>query len=278
MSGMSHEASPALPRAARLPINRCSLPAAILGSLTFQRHPVPLALDGVLELHERLFRHLDREADPARRARLFAAHMKATFSLDCPEAAGLPVHAGKGRAKASYLRMLRGWSFDADGQEGAVLKGWVESRFGLTPRHHGAPIRDFSGDAYRNYLEQRARGLYGTNALEAQLDLVYAFCQYEFGRRLPGASHLTLYRGVNGLAAHEALHGAEAGRQVLLLNSLVSFSAARERADEFGDTVLEVRVPVAKIFFHHRLLPGCLAGEDEYAVIGGLYEVRRAPG
>jgi len=43
--------SPSLPRSARLPINRCNLPVAILGSLTYLRHPVPLELDGVAELH-----------------------------------------------------------------------------------------------------------------------------------------------------------------------------------------------------------------------------------
>ena len=36
-----------LPAYARLPINRCNLPASILCSLSYQRHPVPLKLDGV---------------------------------------------------------------------------------------------------------------------------------------------------------------------------------------------------------------------------------------
>lgn len=264
---------PSLPRAARLPINRCSLPATLLGSLTYQQHPVPLALDGVLELHEGLFRRLDAEAAPEARVRLFMAHMEATFSLDHPEEAGYSDTAGHARAKASYLRMLRGWSFDSDGQEGAVLKGWVESRFGLLPRHHGGAIRDLSGDTYRRYLEQRSQGLYGTNALEAQFDLLYTYCQYELGRQRPGATHVTLYRGVNRLAEHEAVTDMRQGRGVVLMNSLASFTAERERADEFGDRILEVRVPLAKVFFYHRLLPGRFKGEDEYVVIGGLYEV-----
>ena len=262
-----------LPRVARLPINRCSLPAAILGSLTYQRHPVPLALDGVLELHEGLFRRLDREAALEARARLFTAHMDATFSLDHPEEAGYSEASGHARAKASYLRMLRGWAFDADGQEGAVLKGWVESRFGLLPRHHGGPIRDLSGQTYRRYLEQRAKGLYGTNAMEAQFDLVYTYCQYELGRQRPGQTHVTLYRGVNRLTEHETLSEMRQGRAVVLMNSLASFTAERERADEFGDQVLEVSVPLAKVFFFHRLLPGRLECEDEFVVVGGVYEV-----
>lgn len=263
----------ALPRVARLPINRCSLPAAILGSLTYQRHPVPLALDGVLELHECLFRRLDREGDPAGRARLFMAHMDATFSLEHPEEAGFHEDAANARAKSSYLRMLRGWAFDSDGLEGAVLKGWVESRFGLLPRHHGGPIRDFSGETYRRYLEQRSKGLYGTNAMEAQFDLLYTYCQYELGRQRPGQTHVTLYRGVNRLAEHEALSDMRQGRGVVLMNSLASFTAEPERADEFGDRVLRVAVPLAKVFFFHRLLPGRLGGEAEYVVVGGVYEV-----
>ena len=282
--------SPSLPRAVRLPINRCNLPAAILGSLTFQRHPALLKLDGVEELHHALFTRLASLESCSERAAVFMAHMTAAFSLDHPEEAGYtPQH---GRAKANYLRILRGWAFDADGREGAVLKGWVESRFGLLPRHHVSPIRDFSGPAYRHYLEQRSGGLYNTNSLEAQFDLLYSFCQYELARRWPGETHLTLYRGVNRMGGYEELGAASdnprtrkghAGfvsakaqrlRCIVLLNSLNSFTRERERACEFGDSILEVRVPLAKVIFFHGLLPGKLCGEAEYGVIGGVYEVK----
>jgi len=56
--------------------------------------------------------------------------------------AGLTGQQSKSRAKASYLRVVRGWAFDPDGREAAVLKGWVESRFGLMPRHHGESLRE----------------------------------------------------------------------------------------------------------------------------------------
>jgi NAD+---dinitrogen-reductase ADP-D-ribosyltransferase len=256
----------------RLPINRCNLPADILGSLTYQRHPVPLHLDGVAELHRALFAQLDRQADASERAGLFMAHMDATFSLEHPEEAGYtPQH---GRVNAHYLKLLRGWAFDVDGREGAVLKGWVESRFGLLPRHHGGPVRDFSGPTYRHYLEQRSGGLYNTNSLEAQFDLLYAWCQYELARRCSGQSHLTLYRGVNRMGGYEELGEASRHRRIVLLNSLNSFTRERERACEFGDSILEVSVPLPKVFFFHDLLPGKLKGEAEYGVIGGVYEVR----
>jgi len=261
-----------LPGNARLPINRCNLPASILGSLSFQRHPVALKLDGVEELYRSLFAALDALPDPAQRAQLFMTHMAASFSLDHPEEAGFS-ETEHGRARATYLRLMLGWAFDPDGQEGAVLKGWVESRFGLLPRHHGGPIRDFSDDTYRHYLEARSRGLYGANALEAQLDLLYSYCQFELARQRPGQTHLTLYRGVNRVTDYEVLRELSPSRRVVLLNSLNSFTPERERAGEFGDFILDVQVPLPKIFFTHRLLPGVLKGEDEFVVVGGVYEV-----
>jgi NAD+---dinitrogen-reductase ADP-D-ribosyltransferase len=261
-----------LPVSARLPINRCNLPAPILGSLSYQRHPVPLKLDGVEELHRGLFAALDALPDPGQRAHLFMTHMAAAFILDHPEEAGYSETAHD-RVRATYLRLMRGWAFDPDGQEGAVLKGWVESRFGLLPRFHGGPIRDFSGEAYRGYLEARSRGLYGSNALEAQLDLLYSYCQHELARQRPGQTHLTLYRGVNRVADYEVLRELSPSRRVVLLNSLNSFTLERERAGEFGDFILEVQVPLPKVFFFHRLLPDVLRGEDEFVVIGGVVEV-----
>lgn len=263
--------APSLPSNARLPINRCNLPAVILGGLTYQEHPVALYLDGVEELHRELFRHLDGLDNAVERAQLFRDYVTAHFCLDALEEAG---YEGQGRAKANWLRVLRGWSFDSDGLEGAALKGWVESRFGLPPRFHGEPLRDYSGEPWRRYEEMRARAFYGTNALEAQLDVLYAYGQYEF-RRTNGGEHVTLYRGVNGFSDHELL-STDAHGDVVLFNNLMSFSSSEDRAGEFGDTVLEVKVPTTKVFFHCRLLPGVLKGEDEYLVIGGAYRVGRS--
>jgi NAD+--dinitrogen-reductase ADP-D-ribosyltransferase len=262
-----------LPRTARLPINHCNLPADILGGLTFQRSPVPLELDGVTQFHRGLFALLEKIDDAKERAEAFTLHMNAAFYLNEPEQAGYSTQTANKRQNADYLRMMRGWSFDADGREGAALKGWVESRFGLLPRHHGGPIRDLSGEAYRHYLEMRSTALYGTNALESQFDLLYTFCQYELSHQHPSDTHITLYRGVNRVDGHETLAALDNKNRIVLLNSLSSFTANRERADEFGDYLLAAQVPLSKIFCYTRLLPGMLLGEDEYTVIGGLYEV-----
>lgn len=261
-----------LPRTARLPINRCNLPADILGGLTFQRSPVKLELDGVSQFHRGLFALLDRLDDALERAHAFSMHMNAAFYLDEPEQAGYSPQSSQ-RRKADYLLMVRGWSFDTDGREGAALKGWVESRFGLLPRHHAGAIRDFSGVAYRRYLEMRAAAMYGTNAIEAQLDLLYTYCQYELASQHPDETHLTLYRGVNRMDDYETLTTLDKDRRVVLFNNLNSFTSNRERADEFGDYLLTTLVPLSKVFCYTSLLPGMLQGEDEYTVIGGLYEV-----
>ncbi len=260
-----------LPREARLPINRCNLPAVVLGSLTFQRYPTPLLLDGVAELHRDLFRRLNM-ASPEDRAAVFRDYLTVHFRLERPEDTGY-TGGRRSRAKANYVRMIRGWSFDADSREGAVLKGWVESRFGLMTRYHGQPLRNPADDAYSRYQAMRSQGLYGTNALEAQLDLVYAFCQQELTLRHPGARHVTLYRGVNRMADHEVLAKGEGGHHVILLNNISSFTCSRERACEFGDYILSVNVPLTKIFFQCGLLPGVLQGEDEFLVIGGVVDV-----
>ena len=105
--------------------------------------------------------------------------MTVHFRLEALEEAGLisaPLADArqsrpKLRGRADYLRMVRGWAFDPNSQEGAVLKAWVESRFGLLTRFHGVLLDDRSEDAYEHFMEVCSRGLYNTNALEAQLDL-----------------------------------------------------------------------------------------------------------
>lgn len=271
-----------LPRDARLPINRCNLPAVILGSLTFQRHPAPLRIDGVHEFHRELFDKLDAEADASRRPELFRDYLTVHFRFEHLEDAGFDSSRKKhrSRAKATYARMIRGWSFDSNGAEGAVLKAWVESRFGLIPRYHGGALGregDKKNDAgWLRYMEMRRQGLYGANALEAQLDLVYTYCQYEFARQHPKRQRLMLYRGVNRLGEHDTLETGRHGHRIVLFNNLNSFSNSRERASEFGDYILQVDVPVSKVFFHQSLLPGLLQGEDELLVIGGVYAVESA--
>ena len=265
-----------LPKSACLPINRCNLPAALLGSLTYQQHPAPLLIDSVYELYHDIFDRLEKLENTVVRARHFMNYMSVQFQLESPEEMGYQEVSRLDRSKATYLRLLRGWLFNPDSQEGAVLKGWVESRFGLVPRFHHSPIRNPMDESYRSYEQEWAQGLYNTNALENQLDLLYSYCQFELGLKYKDQTHLTLYRGCNRIDEYESIDNEQNTHQpVLLLNNLNSFSATQERADEFGDHVIEVKVPIYKVAFYSRLLPSVLAGEDEYVVLGGLYLTKR---
>jgi NAD+--dinitrogen-reductase ADP-D-ribosyltransferase len=263
-----------LPANAHLSLNHCNLPAVILGSLTFQQHPVPLTLDGVQELHDELFSSLRHLCKREERAIHFMDYMRSGFLLDNLDEAGFDAeHARYKRDKADYLRILRGWMFDPDGKEAAVLKSWVESRFGLLPRNHRGPLGDYTTEKYQAYLCDRAKGLYNTNGLEAQLDLLYTYCQYEINHSFPEQTHITLFRGINQVKEHEILHQSNKHECILLLNNLNSFTNERERADEFGDYILEAEVPLAKLLYFPNLMPDRLRGENEYMVIGGVYRV-----
>jgi NAD+--dinitrogen-reductase ADP-D-ribosyltransferase len=179
------------------------------------------------------------------------------------------------RFRASYLRLLRGWGFDANSREGAVLKSWVESRFGIYPTFHKMALTSFASEAWSNYVEEKMSSRFHNNAIFMQLDLLYEFCQWSFTRGHSPGRHLTLYRGVNDFDEHRVIDERANGEIVLRLNNLVSFSAHRTVAGEFGDCLLEVQVPKVKVLFHSDLLPRHpLKGEAEYLVIGGDYRVK----
>jgi NAD+--dinitrogen-reductase ADP-D-ribosyltransferase len=246
----------------------------ILGSHTYQQHPVSLAIDGVAELHKHFFRALDGVNSATERAVHFRQYMRAAFLLGKSEEAGFVAQsAAIHREKADYLRLLRGWMFNADGVEGAVMKRWVESRFGLLTLNHRGQLEGVNSAAYQRYQADYARGLYNSNALEAQLDLLYSYCQYELQRRWPTRTHYLLYRGVNHINEHHQLAQLGHSQQLLLLNNLNSFSDDRDLSDTFGDVVLETYAPAAKLLYFPELLTGVLKGECEYLLLGGVYQM-----
>ncbi len=256
------------PQQALLPLNHCNLPAQLIASLAYQAHPVALQIDGIDVLYADLIERLDREADAAGRLRCFRDYMTLRFRLPADDLPDSELDEPQLRPRAHYSRLLRGWLFDADSREGAVWKGWVESRFGLLTRFHKEPIPSPDSDAYDRFMAERVRGVHNTNALDIQLDLLYTFCQHELQLRYPGRSHLTLYRGSRG-----QLFGEQQGQPVKLFNNLSSFTLDPEEALRFGDQVLQTQVPLTKIVCFDSLLPGQLQGEREYMVLGGLYAV-----
>jgi NAD+--dinitrogen-reductase ADP-D-ribosyltransferase len=262
--------------------NLVGVPAPLLGSVAFNAHPQPLHIAGAREGNPGLFALLARCDDPASAREVFEHYMSLAFGLQRPET-GDPrdaVDAQARRWRASYLQLLQGWGLEANGAAGAVLKGWVESRFGLVPAFHKAPLARFPSPAWVAYVEEKAASRYHNNNIWQQLDLLYEFCQWMLARfRLLGeaasATHAMLWRGSTRCEEQVIAGSLRERRCTVRLNNLVSFSLTREHAECFGDWVLEARVPLVKLL----LVPGLLGrrallhGEAEVLAIGGDAEV-----
>jgi NAD+--dinitrogen-reductase ADP-D-ribosyltransferase len=255
--------------------NLVGVPTGLLASTAFNDFPLPLHVRGVREAHPQLFEQLAAAADAGESAQCFQDYMNETFAL----ASATPDGATRRRFRASYLRLLKGWGYDANSREGAVLKGWSESRFGLFPTFHKLPLKHFASPAWLQYLEAKLASRFHNNGIYAQLDLLYEYCQWSIARWFhTGKRHLTLYRGVNDFLEDAPVQGSAAKHNrsiVVRLNNIVSFTSNRAIACEFGDYILETQVPTPKIAFFNDLLPRHpLKGEAEYLVIGGDFRVK----
>lgn len=271
--------------------NLVGVPAPVLASAAFNAHPLALAIAGVRETHPGLFQLMERSTDLPAAAEVFVHYLDIAFGLRAPapaEAATLGA-AERRRWRSSWRRLLQGWGIDTGSQAGAVLKGWVESRFGLVPTHHRVPLARFPSPGWIAYLEDKAASRLHNNNIHQQLDLLYTFCQWALqrfglaGHAAAGAAHLRLWRGstrceeqiVAGSLRPAATAPRGPGRRCTVrLNSLVSFSLSADDAGCFGDWVFEALVPACKVLFFPGLLPGhWLHGEQEVLALGGDYDV-----
>lgn len=257
--------------------NLVGLPTDLLGSVAFNDHPLSLAISGVREMNKSLFEMLSRSDCLDDAGDAFYKYMMAMFGID-PEQREREKAESGGKARryrSSFLRLLKGWGYDSNGPEGAVLKGWVESRFGLFPTFHKQVIDRVSGNGWASYVEEKMSSRFHNNSIYTQLDMVYAFCQWALDRyAAPGRSHLRLFRGTNSFDEHQIVERIDRRTVVMRVNNLASFSSDREVADCFGDFIVEAEVPAVKIVFFNTLLPiHPLKGEGEYLVIGGDYRV-----
>ncbi len=254
--------------------NLVRIPTEVLAGAAFNDTPSPLHISGTLAEHADLFARLERTGEAAEAADTFQLYMSELFGIS-PDFSGSPGKDGRKRFRSSYLRLLKGWMFDSNNAEGAVLKGWVESRFGLLPTYHKTPIRRLSSEAWTTYVEEKLSSRFNNNLIHQQLDLLFEFCQWSVGRLLgPDRSHIRLYRGVNDFDEHHIVERTDRRNVVLRLNNLVSFTNDRTIACQFGDYILEAMVPVVKLLFFRDLLPRYpFQGEGEYLVVGGDYRV-----
>jgi len=252
--------------------NLVGLPSPLLASTAFNRHPRPLCIHGTRATNPGLFRLLEACREQAEAAEVFQHYMALQFNLTDSRTGANET----GYRSCSYVELLRGWGFDSSSPQGAVLKGWVESRFGLIPVYHGERLERFPSAGWLRYLEEKYNSRFHNNCIQLQLDLLYEYSQWSlarFGTRT--ARHVSLWRGSNDCECQLVEGHLRDGYCTMRLNNLVSFSWAPETAETFGDWLLRANVPRAKLL----LFPGLLAdhvlcSEGEYLVIGGLYAVK----
>jgi NAD+---dinitrogen-reductase ADP-D-ribosyltransferase len=255
--------------------NLVGVPMGLLAGCAFNDHPLPLHISGVREMNRNLFEMLAQSSNLPEAGEAFLLYMMAMFGVDAEQREGPVGRAGPRRYRSSFLRLIKGWGYDSNGPEGAVLKGWVESRFGIFPTFHKEIIGRIASRTWTTYVEEKMSSRFHSNSIYVQLDLLFEFCQWALEHYAePGRTHLTLYRGINSFDEHHMLERIDRRTAIMRLNSLTSFSSDRGIAECFGDTILTVRVPVAKVAFFNTLLSSHpLKGEGEYLVIGGEYRV-----
>lgn len=150
------------------------VPTGLLASAAFNDSPLTLHIRGVHESHARLFDGLAKAGSQAEAGHTFQDYMDDTFGLRRPNANP----GGVRRHRASYLRLLKGWGYDANSREGAVVKGWAESRFGLFPTLHRTPLAHFASPAWSGYAHRDIACEFGDTLLEAQVPTVkILFCK-----------------------------------------------------------------------------------------------------
>jgi NAD+--dinitrogen-reductase ADP-D-ribosyltransferase len=260
--------------------NLVGVPARVLASTAFNAHPTPLAIAGTYAAHRTLFELLDASTTLDEAHDMFSHYLHVAFGLRKPEPHeldALSLHEQR-RWRSSWRKLLQGWGMDSNGPAGAVLKGWVESRFGLAPAFHKAPLLRFPSPAWVTYMQEKVASRYHNNNIYQQLDLLYAFCQWALRRVRDdsgrAAQHLKLWRGSNQFEEQLLTGSLQTRRCTVRLNNVVSFSLSEEDASCFGDWVMEVQVPVCKVLVFPDLLPGqVLQGEQEVLALGGDYEV-----
>lgn len=263
--------------------NLVGIPAWLIASTEFNEHPQPLRIAGAHETHRGLFHLLEEAASLADAQEKFQRYMDIVFQLKPSEYE--IQRTRQRRYRPSYIKLIEGWGFDSNSPQGAVLKGWVESRFGLTPSFHKGVLQHYPSPAWVHYMEEKFSSRFHSNSIHMQLDLLFEFCQFVIRRfgifthhstQYRKSTHVTLWRGIN-IYDEPAItkQQLKKGECIVRLNNLVSFSTSRERADEFGDWILETQVPLIKLIFFPGLLSRpLLSGEGEVLALGGSYRVK----
>lgn len=254
--------------------NLVGLSSRLLSSVEFNAAPETLRIAATRATYSGLFALLDDVGELQEAADVFARYMELAFGVT-KRRKGADDAEDRHR-KSSYIKLLQGWGFDANSRPSAVLKGWVESRFGIAPTFHNGSLEHFPSEPWMRYLEEKLGSRFHNNCIQLQLDLLYEYCQWCLERfvRPERGAHLTLFRGIERVEARFLRGSVRERRGVLRLNNLVSFSTSREHSESFGELIITARIPLEKVLFYPGILVDqVLNGEGEVLVIGGDFEV-----
>ncbi|MGE4266475.1 MAG: NAD(+)--dinitrogen-reductase ADP-D-ribosyltransferase [Deferribacterales bacterium] len=245
--------------------NLINIPTYMFVSNEYNLNVMPITISGVWEYYADIFNSIKQADTIENAAKVFTNAMDTLFSLS---------EKHNGKRMGSYTRLLKGWLFDSNSIEGAVMKGWVESRFGILPFFHKEIIPDVNSKEYYGYMVEKMDSKHNKNLIFHQLDLLYTYTQCIlqtfYKDSLP---KITLYRGVNDLSEHLVVKEYDRTRLCIEQNSLVSFTSDKDIASQFGDYILTSEIPYTKIVFFSEVLPTLsFVGEKEYLVLGGRYD------
>ena len=255
--------------------NLIGIPTEYIAHQGFNENPIALHIAGTRESASGLFQQLQKQPTAEACGLMFQDYMYDVFGFESEQKLNKDAN-GRRRYRNSYLRLIQDWGLDSNNAQGAVLKGWIESRFGLFPTYHKQQISSFMSKEWITYIEEKMNSRYHNNCIYMQLDLLYEYCQWIVERfQLPAASHKTLFRGVNTMDEDCIVKDEDKQHKIIRFNNIVYFTDNHSIASEFGAYILEVEVPMVKLFFFNELLPHhALHGEAEYLVIGGDYRVK----
>jgi len=245
--------------------NLINIPTYMFVSREYNLNAMPVTISGVWEYYSDIFESINETKNISEASKIFTDAMTALFSLD---------EKHNGKKPGSYQRLLKGWLFDSNSKEGAVMKGWVESRFGITPFFHKEIIPHVNSQEYYSFMMEKMDTRLNKNLVFHQLDMLYTYTQVVlkkfYSDDLP---HIKLYRGVNDLSEHLVVEEYDKKELCIEQNSLVSFSSDREIASQFGDYILTSEIPYTKVIFFSKILPELsFVGEKEFLVLGGRYD------
>lgn len=220
-------------------------------------------IDGVLEYHRDLFNRISDCVDTSEASEIFVSYMDELFHLK---------EKVNNKYVNSYLKVLKGWLFDANRAEGAVIKGWAESRFGIIPSFHKEKIESTDDESYYIYLTERMGSYASKNMIEHQFDLLYTYNQYAIRRFLKSSiPRIKVYKGVNSLREFVII-SENKKEKIMMLNNVTSFTTSKEIACTFGDYIIETEIPFTKVIFMPDLFPVIkFSGESEVISVGGFF-------